>query len=432
MDDHFLKMKISFLKGFKIQRQISNRAFRPFESYLRSPVWRTARAIAESLYLFLRAKVTSRLVAGSGNYCHAARAGLSLALLFLLLLESHAAESQSESPWDVSGAVSIGVGYKDNILLSPVQKEDGAFLASGFDLFILHLPVNQTEFHFFLSASENRFFQADSLDKEQTILALAEFSHPLAGKFKAGYSVQYSYLDQVLDVSSSEATLSALQVKAHILGFKPGFRYEFSADQYLELELPAGRDIYDKPLDSYWEAGGRLNFQTGPRRNRLKLGVEWTRRLYDSRLPTDLTGNPSGIRTLRFDRQMADASYAKSFGSENRWHWTSKLGVLRNHDNGSEFFDYLRPFAGQELRLKTAKWEAKAGGKVNFYFYDHQYSALGRRREEIVFSGSFRVERKLTERLKVFLLAEHDRSDSDLTLDSYQANTISSGLNWDF
>ena len=108
------------------------------------------------------------------------------------------------SPWDFSGTLRAGAGYKDNILLDKVASESSPFLLSGAELFLIRAPVDNWEFKTILSADDRRYTENQTVDKEQLFFALAEGKRRFLDLWNAGLSAEYFYNDQVFDASVSE------------------------------------------------------------------------------------------------------------------------------------------------------------------------------------------------------------------------------------
>src|SRR5579871_1454377 len=75
--------------------------------------------------------------------------------------------------WDHEIEVKTGIGYKDNLLLSDLNREGSGFVVNGADISIWRIPVDANQFFFFVSGEDTRYFHGQSLGSEQLIVGAA-------------------------------------------------------------------------------------------------------------------------------------------------------------------------------------------------------------------------------------------------------------------
>lgn len=186
------------------------------------------------------------------------------------------------NPWDLSVDVRGGVGYNDNVLLGPNHPERSAFWQTGLDLFLFRLPTDGREFSLMVFGEDIRYFSAQNTSQEQLYFGRAQIRRRESGKGSAHLAVEYLYQNQILDASTTEFDLTIVPARGHTVTLEPGWSWSLGKGGELEVELPASRQWYEQPLDSYWEAGPRWGGPANP----LPVGP-------GSRSPTRRSGDPT-------------------------------------------------------------------------------------------------------------------------------------------
>src|SRR5437762_9242461 len=186
------------------------------------------------------------------------RSGLVLALGVSAAFAQPTNIIEQLNPWSTSFNLRLGLGYKDNVLLSSVQETGRGFFATGVELFLLRLPIDGAQFYFFLSGEDIRYLDRDPVEKEQTLIAVAQWKKEFPSSWQVAVTGQYLYQDQVVDVSTTESGFRTAQVRGHGLTLRPSLRRNFGSQIWLELEMPATREILDDPLDPYSEFGPKV------------------------------------------------------------------------------------------------------------------------------------------------------------------------------
>lgn len=377
------------------------------------------------------------------EYVLRARGLVALTLLWLPIFLAGAAERGRDSAerlppislWDVSVNVRVGAGYKDNVTLSRFGAEASPALMSGLDLLVFRLPTDGAELSFMFSGDDTRFLSAQRTDKEQTFFALGQLKADCASGWGGGLAVEYLYLDQVLDASTLDYGTGSIQARGHGLILSPTICRRLGAASTLELAFPVNRYYYVWPLDDYWEGGPRLALKHEYGwRSELEVSYELARRLYDNRWQASAAGELLPDTGLEFLLQRAQAAWRHHWDQNRHWRSTTKLGVEINQDNGSGYFDYRRYFVSEQLRFRAGGWELRARGALSFYDYALQTVSATNpaKRNKMLLTASFRAEKSLAKKLKLFAEFEHERALANITYDAYRGNTVCCGLDWEF
>jgi hypothetical protein len=344
-------------------------------------------------------------------------------------------EEEKISPWDKSISLKGGFGYKDNVLLSSFAPQSSSFTQAGLDLMVLRLPIDNTEFLFFASGEDRRYLHSVGVNKEQTLITQAQLKQALGKGWQAGLSLQYFYLDQVFDVSATEADLATVKLQGHGLTARPSLRQSFGTRDALQLELPLTRQYFISPLDDYWEGGPKLTWE-----HEYGYGSEWTasvglnHRLYDHRSPADLSGNISPGGSLEFEQPAAEWAWRHHWDQKKRWRTVTKAGYEYNLDNGSGFYDYHRYQISQQIRYTAASWEVAAQAK--WYRYQYPLRTLSmtdlNKRHLTGLMLTLRGHQTIYKSWKLFAEYEYERQQSNQAGFGYTVNTILSGVEWEF
>lgn len=350
--------------------------------------------------------------------------------------EGLAAEEELELPkWDYSFNLRGVLGYKDNILLSSIQDEKSAFWQTGLDFTLIKFDRSETEFMMFVSADDRRYFSAEEVEKEQLLLSQVRGARLFAKDWKVGGEFLYYYMDQVIDASATETILESLQVKSHSLIASPFISRKLPQKGELLLEVHFERQIFEQPLDDYWEMGPEITFvKEYGNRSEATLSYGYRERSYDTRRQVDLDLFPIPDTSLEFTQHEAEMGLNHSWNESRSVRSRLRFSFERNEDNGSGFFDYNRYRVSKRLSYVKSDWEASVEGKFLLYDYSHQPIPTGEEgeRERTEYLLNFRIEKTFWESLTVFVESEHEWSLSNIVLDEYQVNTYSAGIDWEF
>ncbi len=339
------------------------------------------------------------------------------------------------SLWDSTFNLRLSGGYKDNLLLGPVNPVESPFIATGLEYFLWRLPLQGPEFYFYVSADDIRFLDHTETEKEQTIIAQASLKHAFNARWQLNLTLQYVFQDAIFDASSTETNLASVRAYGHLIAFKPGLRRYFDTNLWLDFEFTAARQNLMEPLDDYTETGPKLGLtRSYGHRSELSLAYSFLYQPYDKRSALGADATPIPRRELTFDKHRLELSWRHFWNPARSLKTVTRGGVERNRDNGARYFDYVKYFAVQEFHYTPKAWNFRLQGRYTQYDYDVQNVSLldPTLRSKQNFSGSIRLERELLKGLKVFADAEHERSVSNIGVDEYRVNTVSAGFDYEF
>lgn len=336
--------------------------------------------------------------------------------------------------WEHVASLSPRVGYKDNVSLAHTAPEESLFVGAGLELVLLRPLGEAAQFEFVGAAEDRRYLSAESVEKEQTVLALAQAKRIWEPSWQGTWGLEYLYQDQILDVSITETNLAAVRVRGHTIAARPALRHDLGP-AWAEAQGNVQRQFFQAPLDDFWEAAYRFVWGLPyGNKSEFTISYEFGRRWYDEdQLRTELgVPIPGTRRELRL--QELRLTLRHQWDSAQRWRTTTRLSGRLNEDSGSGYFDYARGQILQQIRYRGGKWELHAEARLGRYEYALQtVSAIDpslRKRDELMLG--FRCERKLTKSLKLFGDYSYERTLSSRTIEEYEVNTVSGGLNWEF
>jgi hypothetical protein len=321
------------------------------------------------------------------------------------------------------------------VLLSSIVQRASPTMILGADWMAFPLLERGSEFFVFASYEQVRYFGVPEVDKDQTLLAAAQWKGSLSPGWQAGVDLQYFFLHQILDASLTENDMGTVLAKGHNLALKPSVRWSLMPGRFVEFELKWSRQVYDEPLDDYWEGGPRLTLGVEyGHRSELTLSYQSDWRPYLDRPAVDLGGNALSGTTLETHQDIAEVVWRHHWDARRRWRTVTRAGAIWQRDNASGYHDYRRLIVSQQVRYACGDWEFRLQGRVWHQLYDNQ--TLGeedpRLRDRTLASAEGSIERSVSRRLTLFASYRHERSLSNARLDEYKVNVLESGLRFEF
>lgn len=334
--------------------------------------------------------------------------------------------------WEVEGKLSGGAGYRDNVMMSAFQPEDGAFLLGSFDLTLFRLG-DRFQFSLILTADHLEFLFDEDLPNDTFASAFSHLKFLIREDLSAGLSLRTFYLDQVVDVSSLEQpTEPAMDVRSYGIGLAPSIRKEWAKRFFAEGSFSALRHEVSAPLDDYWEYGPKVAAGWTPSNREFALSLEYLTRDYDQAMARSAEGTSLEGTSLEFRIVRPEISYRHTWG-EGKWQSQSRAGFEFNRDNETGYFAYDRLRLFQRLTYRAHGW--KIEGALGYSLADYKVQRTdpaGERRRRHGWAGDLTARRDLTGQLKIFARYERDEVRSNDRDTQYTVNTWATGLEWRF
>lgn len=338
------------------------------------------------------------------------------------------------SAWSQSATLSGGFGYKDNLLLSSQNPEASGFVRGGVEAFVLRAPEEGHDFNAFLSAEGLRFASKKSVDHETQVFLHSEWRYRREEKLKLSLAGQSYFLDQVFDVSDTEAQRIIAQLKVVGAALAPSVRWAPVAWLWFEGRGALKREAFDDGSNDsrITEAEGRIGWKPGERIE-ASAGLLVRRRSYDHREQYSAGGRPFSDTLLGVAEREADMRVKVTLDKGGHWKLTARVAALSDTDNGEGFFNYQEHKLVQGLEWTLGKWLVQLDGSARRLVYGVQKVGLGadappRLKES--FGSELRVERKLDERWTVYGEYKWERSRANDGLSGYRLNQGLIGMQW--
>jgi len=337
--------------------------------------------------------------------------------------------------WHESASLRAGVGYKDNVTLSSTDPTGSAFEQAGLDLMIFRLPLNNWQFTFLGSANDIRYFDSSvGVDTEQNAAASAQLTWFPGRNWKNLTTLQYGYLNQVLDVSATQQMATRQQVLGHLFTIREGVRKEF-APYWVEGSLGVSRGFYGSPLDDFWQGGPQVTLgRSYGHGSELALAYQVQQMFFDTREQTDLDGNRVAGSSLEFTVHNVELNWQHHWDARRRWRSATRLYLELNFDNGPGYYDYSLYRLGEQLRYRSDTWEFNLQVSVGHYDFPNRAVAPGNpdTADRTTVLLTMRLEKKLSKHWKVYAGYDHEESLSNVPFERYGANVGVAGAEYAF
>jgi hypothetical protein len=337
--------------------------------------------------------------------------------------------------WQPSADLRLGVGYKDNVTLSSYAPQGSGFESATAEVMLFRLPWNNWQFNAFVNATDTRYFdQSLGVDTEQNAAASAEITWFMGKGWKSVSSLQYLYINQVMDVSDTYGTSVREQVIGQGLTGKETIRKDFES-YWVEAGVSVSRFLFRAPLDNYWQMGPRVSGgRSYGHGSELSLSYEILPLVYDTRTQADASGVEIPGTELQYLVQGTELAWRHYWDEGRHWRSTTRLSAEWNRDNGSGFYDYNEYRLVEELRYRPENWEFTL--RLGLAYYDYPQHSIStdyfesRWRNSI--QADFRAERRLSRHWKLFASYEYEVSLSNQQSEEYHVNTGSVGVEFAF
>lgn len=366
-------------------------------------------------------------------------------LLVFMAGQAMASESEAEQPktgeedfaipnWSISTSLNAVVGYRDNVLLSPVNADGSGFIRGEADAMLLRVPTGNLDGYVYLNLLETRYFSADQTDHERSGFVTSEIRWQAGENLKFGLTGLAYHQDQVFDVSVTEVSLDTAQLKVTGATLAPFVRWNFSANWWLEARSTGRKDHFAENIDGYtqgegslgigrkWESGSELSL-TGERR--------W--RSHDSREQYTGSGRPITGSLLKAQQNEFTVKYALVPDAKRQWKATFTATQEENRDNGTGYFDFNRRLFSAALSWKPAAWDVNLSAGFTDYDFPVQLVGIGiapENRHKQEYRVTLEVTRRLTPALALLAGYETERAVSNDDRSRFRINTAYVGLQW--
>jgi hypothetical protein len=344
-------------------------------------------------------------------------------------LPESSAPPRSAPGWQHVITVRGSGGYKDNVLLSAEDPEGSAFLGAGLEMFGWKPIGLGGQFQAFVVGEHRHFLSARDIEKEQTLVAEARLDQNLGIEWALSTPIQFSYVDQVLDVSATEP-VPPTRVQGETLAARPALRWHTLPGTF-EMQWNGLRQWYASPLDNTWETGVRLDWAPEfAGRTRANVYYDFSHAWYDQEPERDSNGDPRAGTRRRTQRHEGGLRVRHEWGEQDAWRLTTRIAGRYATDLASGYYDYVRPSMDLRLRHRRKSWLTEAGVRLADYRYPVQSAEPGssRRRHRLDLVLELRGEFELRPWLRAFAEYSYEETFAHRAFESYTVNTVHAGF----
>lgn len=337
--------------------------------------------------------------------------------------------SSSGFIWESDISISLGAGYKKNVLYSSNFKENNPFLRAQADIMLFGLSSDDEVLTGYLDIENNHYFSLKEGDDENIVMTYLEWQKYLNQTVQLGVSGSYSYFHLFFDTSLSDLEQDTSVLKEHIFEFSPYLKKQWSEKWTTDGHLRLIRNVYDDSIDNSteFESGLGIAFEYGYA-SKVRFSYIWNRNDYDDRnVKTPEGDDVAGKNLLRKSHQI-------KLKSKHAWDahkvWTSQTDVSVEicEDNYEGYDDYNRLKAAEKISFQKGKWTVALGMALS------RYDVGNRKMPEdnidyITTTGTFEVRNAFDPHWTVFLETEHEMQHYE-EFEDYRITTILLGIQW--
>ena len=331
--------------------------------------------------------------------------------------------------WDKDFSARMDLGYADNVLLSPFDKDGSGFLRSSFDAF-LYRPLSDAGFQTYLYAfgEINAYEEVEGMDASTLFMLQTEIGWMATDGVETGFQMKYTFYDQVYDASFNEFYQASTTVQANQFEIRPFLRSPVGEKSYVGAELAVVRIFYENSAEDYYE--NHVRFFLGRRYghgSKVEIDLDAVRREYDERPYRDRSGFPLG-GTLKRGSLGGGVNWSHSFGEHRIWQTRTSGEFLAVMDDDLGYYDYDLGRVRASLIRSGAKWKTTATLGFSHYDYQTQLGDDGRsnlHRQTI--ETALSTERSFGEKWTGFLEWRREQDFSNIRSYEYNANVLSIG-----
>ena len=243
--------------------------------------------------------------------------------------------------WDFSAFARLGMGHSDNVLLATVNPQSGDYLRSELELFLTRFPDDNGEFFSFLTGTDLRYSGVEDADKEQLWLFDTEWTKYVADRINAKFIAQYTFFDQILDLSLTERDISRQRIEYNGYGLGSELAFDAGNTNVLSAGLMGYKEDYKDVLGENWKGVLDLGWRRALwQSSKIETELSKDVRDHDDRVQRDNFGRPIEGALLKTERTSASIELSQDWGKNGNINSAIELKYLENRDNGSGYYDY--------------------------------------------------------------------------------------------
>ena len=335
----------------------------------------------------------------------------------------------SESIWAWDASVSLGAGYKKNILYSSIYKEDNPFVRAQGDVMLYGLWGDDQILTGYLDVENNHYFSLDEGDDESIVMAYVEWQKNLSQTLQLGLSGGYSYFHLFFDTSASDLEQDTTVLKEHLFEFSPYLEKAWNENWTTDGHLRLIRNVYDDSIDNSTEFESELGlaFLYG-HDSKVRLSYIWNRDEFDDRKAKTPEGEDVAGKELLRKSHEIELRSKHAWDAQKVWTSRTDVSVRICEDNDQGYDDYNRFSASEKISFEKGKWTAAAGIAVT------RYDSGNRKVSEdnidyTTTTGTFEIRHAIESHWTLFFESEHELQHYE-EFENYTVTTLLLGVQW--
>jgi hypothetical protein len=338
--------------------------------------------------------------------------------------------------WDKQVTISSGIGYRDNIFLSPFAPRASAFFVNGLDLTVLRMPLDGWKIVGLITGEEMQYWRNLGTNSEYSLLASLRLERELPHGWQAALEWQGIAEKQVLDATTSRAAPVTALVEGYGLSGDPSVRKDFQNGLWCQVELPLRRWSLQSPLDDYWEFGPMATMGDNVTKfSDLAFSYGASYQPYDSWVALDPYGRRLP-RHLEVFQDRAELAWHQYWDAHKHLRSATRVVFAYDEDNGGGYFNYYQYQIVEDLLWQTKNWQIKGSAQQVYELYPVEGVGIlnGQHLDRNFLNLSLDAERRIFKGLKGFAAVAYQRGHSNYAAEAgdYTARTFSCGLRWGF
>lgn len=329
--------------------------------------------------------------------------------------------------WDAS--LSLGAGYKKNILYSSIHQEDDPFFRARADATLFGLWPNDQMLLCYFDVENNHYFSENENDDEQILMTHIRYQKGLNPTLHLGLSGGYSYFHMFFDTSISDLEQDTTVLKEHLFEFSPFLEKKWDENWGTDGRLRLIRNVYDDSVDNSteFEPEMGLSYQYG-HHSKVRLSYAWNRNDYDDRKVKTPEGEDVDGKTLLRKSHQIKLTSRHAWDARKMWTFQTDLAVTLCEDNYKGYHDYNRVRASEKISFQKGGWTSAIRLAVS------RYDAGDRTMPEdnidyTTFTGNFEVSRLVKPNWSIFFESEHEIQRYE-AFEDYTVTTALLGVRW--
>lgn len=338
--------------------------------------------------------------------------------------------------WTEEASVSSGVGYNNNVLLSPFNARGSGYVIDSLDLMVIRLPLDGWQVVGALVGDDTRFWHDVGTSREDTFLGTISVERELPDDWQIAWEERGLYEDEVLDVTTAQALPTTALVEGYGITGQPSARHDLAGGVWLKLEVPFTRYYYEAPLDDYWELGPVITagYDLG-KQTEITLSYGASYQMHDEWTALTAFGQPES-QNLEILQHQVTLSWRQYWDAKQHWRSSTRFIFADDLDNGGGWFNFKQYQVIEELSWQTDNWEIK--GSAQLTYQDYPVQTLAGHDPQLLYRNfldlTLEIERRVFKGLKVFGKSEYQRAVSNELggAGDYNQTMVSGGLRYEF